>query len=78
MVDSQLNNVIELLKTLLGSLARSEQEVFDASLAAATASHLNYETPEQNESALRELLSHLRTRLPSESALRALDETADF
>ena len=81
MVDSQLKDVIGLLNKLLGSLAQSEQEVFDASepgRRSAAASHLNYETPEQNESALRELLSHLRTRVPSESALRALDETADL
>ena len=51
MVEAQLNIVIELLNTLLGSLARSEQEVFDASFAAATASHPNNNTPEQNESA---------------------------
>ena len=70
MVEAQLNIVIELLNTLLGSLARSEQEVSDASLAAATASHLNCVPSAWHESALRELLSHLRTRIPSESALR--------
>ena len=72
MVDSQLNNVIELLNTLLGSLARSEQEVSDASLAAAAASHLDCVPSAGHESALRELLSHLRTRVPSESALRVI------
>ena len=70
MVEAQLNIVIELLNTLLGSLARSEQEVSDASLAAATASHLNCVPSAWHESALRELLSHRRTRVPSESALR--------
>ena len=52
MVEAQLNIVIELLNTLLGSLARSEQEVFDASFAAATASHLNCEPSAWHESAL--------------------------
>ena len=70
MVEAQLNIVIELLNTLLGSLARSEQDVSDASLAAATASHLNCVPSAWHESALRELLSHRRTRVPSESALR--------
>ena len=70
MVHSQLDNVFELLNALLRSLARSEQEVSDASLRAATTSHLNCVPSAWHQSALRELLSHRRTRVPSESALR--------
>ena len=50
MVDSQLKDVIGLLNKLLGSLAQSEQEVFDASTERAWQEVCSGESPELRDS----------------------------